>query len=100
VIDLSLLILSIGISSSLLFFSLSYMFKVFNESKIKKGTQQKQNANHHQHHEQDKLVQQLEKYQSEIFGRSLVHPSERTRMIAARIREESKTGAKNASSER
>lgn len=99
-IDLSVLILSSGICFALLFFSISYTYKIFSEIRLKKSALEKHNethyAQHHHHHEHDKLTQKLEKYQSESFGRSLVHPSERTRMIAARIREESKGGEKNA----
>ena len=93
-IDLAFLILSGGITFSLLFFSTFYCYKIFSEVKFKKSALEKnyEIQSHHIHHqEQDKLTQKLEKYQSESFGRSLVHPSERTRMIAARIREESKT---------
>ena len=90
--ELSFLIISIGFASALLFFSTSYSYKVFSEVKIRKNSSER-NVDHHNHHvDVDKLTQKLEKYQSETFGRSLSHPSERTRMIAARIREESKTG--------
>ena len=91
--EFSFLILSIGFCISLLFFSASYSYKIFSEIKIKKSSLERNNESYHNHNiEADKLTQKLEKYQSETFGRSLSHPSERTRMIAARIREESKTG--------
>jgi len=97
VTDISLLILSIGISSALLFFSASYTYRVFSEIKIRKSALERGSDHQHHHHvDHDKLTQKLEKYQSETFGRSMIHPSERTRMIAARIREELKGGSGNA----
>lgn len=89
-IDLSLLILSIGFSSAFLFFSAAYSYKVFSEVRLKKNSLERSGEHHHHHGESDKLTQKLEKYQSETFGRSMMHPSERTRMIAERIRKESR----------
>ena len=95
--DISLLILSVGVSMSVIVFSLSHAYRVFHELTTKKT----KDVNHtpesqHKKDDQDLLIRQLEEFQSQRFAKPMNVHSERTRMIAQRIRMEEEAKKKNA----
>ena len=87
--DISLLILSVGVSISVVIFSLSHSYRIFHELTGKK-TRDPNPApdNHSKNSDQDFLIRQLEEFQSQRFAKPMSVHSERTRMIAQRIRKE------------
>lgn len=90
-IDLSLLILSIGVTTALVFFSVSSSYRIISETLLKrKSPSEKKRAP--EEDDQDRLMKKLEEYQRQTYARPFDVQSERTRMIADRIRREKEAG--------
>lgn len=96
-INIALLVLSIGVSISVVVFTISHSYRILHDLSKKKAPDPTNPVSGiPKKDDQDLLLQQLEEFQRQRFGKPMNVHSERTRMIAQRIRMEEGAKKKNA----